>query len=180
MQLLKQENKKKSSILPLFAVGTFGLNIFALLVLMFHSSMLQQLSKQLTPQSLVQLADGRAITADPRQNLERYPDTIRRFVGETMTLMLTWSKQQPPETIWEISSELLTNDVKQKLQSEIINTNTVNQFENRGSESVLIIQRISQPVKVDNGKWKVELQGNQLIFNNSDRLGNRSHLINKS
>ncbi|MGJ5674497.1 MAG: hypothetical protein ACR9NN_12930 [Nostochopsis sp.] len=178
MQLLKQENKKKSSILPLFAVGTFGLNIFALLVLMFHSSMLQQLSKQLTPQSLVQLADGRAITADPRQNLERYPDTIRRFVGETMTLMLTWSKQQPPETIWEISSELLTNDVKQKLQSEIINTNTVNQFENRGSESVLIIQRISQPVKVDNGKWKVELQGNQLIFNNSDRLG-KSFAFNK-
>ncbi|PMB07682.1 hypothetical protein CI592_08965, partial [Fischerella thermalis CCMEE 5328] len=116
MQLLKQENKKKSSILPLFAVVTFGLNIFTLLILMFHGSMLQQLGKQLTPRSLVQLADGRAITVDPTQNLERYPETIRRFVGETMTLMLTWSQEQPPETIWEISSELLTNDVKQKFQ----------------------------------------------------------------
>ncbi|TBR61143.1 hypothetical protein BLD44_001035 [Mastigocladus laminosus UU774] len=171
MQLLKQENKRKSSILPLFAVGTFGLNIFALLILMFHSSMLQQLSQQLTPRSLVQLADGRAITADPTGNLERYPDTIRRFVGETMTLMLTWSPQQSPEIIWEISSELLTNDLKQKFQSEVINPNTVNQFANRGAESVFIIQRISQPVKIANGKWRVELQGNQLIFNNSDRLG---------
>lgn len=178
MQLLKQENKKKSSILPLFAVVAFGLNIFTLLILMFHGSMLQQLSKQLTPRSLVQLADGRAITVDPTQNLERYPDTIRRFVGETMTLMLTWSKEQPPETIWEISSELLTNDVKQKLQSEIINGNTANQFENRGAESVFVIQRISQPVKIADGKWKVELQGNQLIFSNSDRLG-RAIAFNK-
>ncbi|MCX7592824.1 MAG: hypothetical protein N2235_03480 [Fischerella sp.] len=170
MQLFKSDNRK-TSILPLFAVGTFGLNILTLLILMFHGSMLQQLSRKLTPQSLVQLADGRAIAAAPTENLERYPQTIRRFVGETMTLMLTWSQQQQPETIWEITSELLTNDVKQKFQSEVINVNTTNQFENRGAESVLVIQRISQPQKIGDGKWKVELQANQLIFSNSDRLG---------
>jgi hypothetical protein len=91
MQLLKPENKK-SSILPLFAVGTFGLHLFTLLLLMFHGSMLQQLNRRLTPQSLVQLVDGRAITVDPKQNFERHPETIRRFVGETMTVTATATK----------------------------------------------------------------------------------------
>lgn len=170
MQFLQSENKK-NSFLPLFAVGTFGLNFITLLLLMFHGSILQQLSRRLAPQSLVQLADGRAITVDPQQDLERYPETVRRFVGETMTLMLTWSKQQPPEMVWEISSELLTNNVKQKLQSEFLNANTANKFETRGAESVFIIERISQPMKLGDGKWKVEMLGHQLIFSNSDRLG---------
>ncbi|RUR84624.1 hypothetical protein ACF3DV_20200 [Chlorogloeopsis fritschii PCC 9212] len=170
MQLLKRENNQKS-ILPLFAVGTFSLHILTLLLLMFHGTLLQQLSRRLTPQSLVQLADGRAITVDPSQNLERYPETIRRFVGQSMTLMLTWSQQQPPETVWEISSQLLAADAKQKIHSEVMNSNSANQFANRGAESVLIVQRISQPTKIEDGKWKVEMQANQLIFSNSDKLG---------
>lgn len=166
MQILKSENKK-SSILPLFAVATFGLHLLTLLVLFFHWSMLQQLQVRLTPQSLVQLADGHAITVDPKQNLERHPETIRRFVGETMTLMLTWSQQQQPKTVWEVSSELIANELQPKLQSEISPTENLS----KGTENVLVIERISQPTKIEDGKWKVEMFANQIIFTNSDRLG---------
>ena len=166
MQILKSENKK-SSILPLFAVATFGLHLLTLLVLFFHWSMLQQLQRRLTPQSLVQLADGHAITVDPKLNLEREPETIRRFVGETMTLMLTWSQQQQPKTVWEVSSELIANELQPKLQSEISPTENLS----RGTENVLVIQSISQPTKIENGKWKVEMFANQIIFTNSDKLG---------
>ncbi|MBW4572316.1 MAG: hypothetical protein KME31_31315 [Tolypothrix carrinoi HA7290-LM1] len=166
MQILKSENKK-SSILPLFAVATFGLHLLTLLVLFFHWSMLQQLQRRLTPQSLVQLADGHAITVDPKLNLERDPQTIRRFVGETMTLMLTWSQQQQPKTVWEVSSELIANELQPKLESEISPTENLS----RGTENVLVIQSISQPTKIEDGKWKVEMFANQIIFTNSDRLG---------
>ncbi|MGI8499848.1 MAG: hypothetical protein ACR2LR_01725 [Hassallia sp.] len=166
MQILKSENKK-SSILPLFAVATFGLHLLTLLVLFFHWSMLQQLQRRLTPQSLVQLADGRAITVDPKQNLERDPETIRRFVGETMTLMLSWSQQQQPKAVWEVSSELIANELQPKLQSEISPTENLS----KGTENVLVIQRVYQPTKIENGKWKVEMFANQIIFTNSDRLG---------
>jgi hypothetical protein len=166
MQILKSENKK-SSILPLFAVATFGLHLLTLLVLFFHWSMLQQLQRQLTPQSLVQLADGHAITVDPKPNLERHPETIRRFVGETMTLMLTWSQQQQPKTVWEVSSELIANELQPKLQSQISPTENLS----KGTENVLVIERISQPTKIEDGKWKVEMFANQIIFTNSDRLG---------
>jgi hypothetical protein len=172
MQLLKPENRKNNP-LPLLAIGTFGLHIFTLLLLIFHGSMLQQLGRQLTPQSLVQLVDGRTITADPQENLNRQPETIRRFVGETMSLMLTWSQQQPPPQVWEISSQLVADDFKQKLKSELTKLNPDSQFENfnRGAENVLVIQKISQPTEISNGKWKVEMLANQLIFNSYDRLG---------
>ncbi|MBW4686111.1 MAG: hypothetical protein KME40_13685 [Komarekiella atlantica HA4396-MV6] len=172
MQLLKPENKK-TSILPLLAVGTFGLHLLTLLLLVFHGSMLQQLSQQLTPQSLVQLIDGRAITVDPKQNLERQPETIRRFVGESISLMLTWSQQQPPKTVWDISSQLVAEDFKQKFQLELTNLNPESQFDsvNRGTENVLVIQRVSQPTKIGDGQWRVEILANQLVFSSSDRLG---------
>ncbi|MCC5619514.1 hypothetical protein LC605_31595 [Nostoc sp. CHAB 5836] len=179
MQLLKPENRKNNP-LPLLAVGTFGLHIFTLLLLIFHWSMLQQLGRQLTPQSLVQLVDGRTITADPQENLNRQPETIRRFVGETMSLMLTWSQQQPPSQVWEISSQLVADDFKQKLKSELTNLNPDSQFENvnRGAENVLVIQKISQPTEISNGTWKVEMLANQLIFNSYDKLG-KSTSFNK-
>ncbi|WP_138499371.1 hypothetical protein [Nostoc sp. PA-18-2419] len=172
MQIFKSENKK-SNALPLLAVATFGLNVLSLLLLIFNGSMLQQLGRQLAPQSLVQLVDGRVITGDPEQNLERQPETIRRFVGESMSLMLTWSQQQPPTTVWEISSQLVANDFKEKLKSQLINLNPDRQFENvnRGSENVLVIQKISQPIKISNGRWKVEMFANQLTFTSYDKLG---------
>ncbi|QLE50582.1 hypothetical protein FD724_22460 [Nostoc sp. C057] len=172
MQLLKPENKRNSP-LPLLAVGTFGLHVLTLLLLIFHGSMLQQLSRQLTPQSLVQLVDGRTITVDAQPNLERQPETIRRFVAETMSLMLNWSQQQPPTQVWEITSQLVADDFKQKLKSEITNLNPDSQFENvsRGTENVLVIQKISQPTEISKGNWKVEMFANQLIFSGYDRLG---------
>ncbi|OUL33220.1 hypothetical protein BV372_17165 [Nostoc sp. T09] len=172
MQLLKSENKK-TSILPMFAVGTLGLHVLTLLVLMFHWTILQRLNRQTTLQSLVQLIDGRAITVDPQENLERYPEAIRRFVGETMTLMLTWSQQQPPKTVWEISSQLVTEDFQPKLAAEITNLIPGKQLENfnKSTEQILVIQRISQPTQVAPGKWRLQMVANQLIFHGSDRLG---------
>lgn len=172
MQLLKPENRKNSP-LPLLAVGTFGLHVFTLLLLIFHGSMLQQLGRQLTPQTLVQLVDGRTITVDAQPSLERQPEAIRRFVGETMSLMLTWSQQQPPTQVWEITSQLVADGFKPKLKSEITNLNPDSQFENvnAGAENVLVIQKISQPTEIGNGNWKVEMFANQLVFNSYDRLG---------
>ena len=167
-----KENQKKN-LLFLFGLGTFGLNFVILLLLFFHETMLQQLSQQLVPQSLVELADGRVISADPETNLERQPETIRRFIGETMTLMLTFSSKQPQNEVLEISSALLMDRFKSKFKTEIMKLNKINQVtsNNRSTESVLVIERISQPINIGVGEWKVEIQANQLIFSGSDLLG---------
>jgi hypothetical protein len=73
----------------------------------------------------------------------------------------------------EISSALLTDRFKVRFQTEIMKLNKKNQVtsNNRSTESVLIIERISQPIKIGVGEWKVEIRANQLIFSGSDLLG---------
>ena len=103
--------------------------------------------------------------------MKRHPETIRRFVGETMTLMLTWSQKQPPITAWEISSQLLANNLRTKFQEEITKLSPTGKFINNQSEYILLVQRISQTEKIGNGKWKVEMLANQLNFSGSNNLG---------
>lgn len=171
MQLYNQKTKK-ANILPLFVVATFSLNVLTLLLLMFHGSMLKRLGGQL-PQSLVQLTDGRAITVESQEYSERNLETIRRFVGQTMTLMFTWSEKQPPQRVWQLTSELLSGDVKPKLEAEVIQTTPREILENRisGAESVLLIRRISQPEEVGNGEWKLEITANRLFLTGNNRSG---------
>jgi len=173
MRLINQENHK-TNILPLLTVATFGLHLFTLLLLMFDGSLLQQLGRKSTAPSLVQLADGSTLKVEPKQNLERNPETIRRFVGETMTLMFTWSQKQQPRTVLQsISSELVADGFRKKFDLQMNSLNTGSQFENisRGTENVLVLQRVSQPTKIGDGKWKVEIFANSLNFGISSQLG---------
>ncbi|MEA5596076.1 hypothetical protein [Rivularia sp. UHCC 0363] len=159
-------DKNQTNIVPLFAIGTLSLHLFTLLLLMFHGRMLQQVKRQSVPQILVQLADGRVITADAKNNLERDRQTIRRFIGESMTLMLTWSQKQSSTVVWNVTSELLRNDFKREF------TERFNNFELESpEENVLVIQKISQPEVISEGKWKVEIFANRLIFSRGDNLG---------
>ncbi|MGH8001848.1 MAG: hypothetical protein ACREPR_21075 [Brasilonema sp.] len=163
--MLLNKKTKKTNILPVFVVATFGLHVLTILLLMFHQNMLKRLTGQL-PQSLVQLINGRAITVDSQENLERNPETIRRFVGETMTLMFTWSDKQPLQAVWQASSELVSGDVRRKFEIETTQGIPQNVLANAGAkaESLLLIRRISQPEKIADGQWQLEIVANRLIF----------------
>jgi hypothetical protein len=167
--MLFNQKKNNTSILPVFVVATFVLNVLTILLLMYHQSMLKRLSGQL-PQSLVQLVDGRAITIDSQENLERNPETIRRFVGETMTMMFTWSDKQPSSIVWQATSELLSGDVRRKFELETTQGIPKGVLANAGgnAESLLLIRRISQPEKIADGQWQLEIIANRLIFAGSN------------
>jgi hypothetical protein len=171
MHLFNQP-KNKFNILPTFAVATFGLHLLALGVLMFHGSMLQRLGGKL-PQSLIQLIDGRAITVTSQDSLERNPETIRRFVGEIMTLMFTWSEKMPPQYVWDTTSIMLSSNLQQKFQSEFLEGIPVKNTANTppGTESLFIIRTISQPEQTADGQWLVEIIANRIIFTRYDKGG---------
>lgn len=159
-------DKNQTNIVPLFAIGTFSLHLLTLILLAFHGGMLQQIKRKSVLQTLVQLEDGKVITADGKSNLERNQQTIRRFVGETMALMFTWSAKQSSSVVWDVTSDLLSNDFKSKFATQFHN------FELESPEqNVLAIQKISQPEIIEDGKWKVEISGNRLIFTRGDNLG---------
>ncbi|MEM7553906.1 MAG: hypothetical protein AAF378_07365 [Cyanobacteria bacterium P01_A01_bin.84] len=172
MRSLKTQNIN-TNIIPLFVVATFGLHLLTFLILMFHSKMLQQVKKKSLPETLVQLADGRAIAVDAQKNFQRNPRTIQRFVGETMTLMFTSSDKLPTKVVWQISSQLLSEKYQQTLKSQNKSLYLENELKkiSKGKESVFIINNISPPVEISPGKWKVQISARRLIFRNYDKLG---------
>ncbi|MBF2063255.1 MAG: hypothetical protein IGS39_02305 [Calothrix sp. C42_A2020_038] len=166
MRLISQP-KNKHNIFPLFAITTFGLNALTLLLLIFHSSILKTVNTQL-PASLVQLVDGRAITVDPQENLERQPEIIRRFVGETLTLMFTWSEKQSPLIVWQNTSSLLSEELRQKFESEYIQiSGLAGATVANNIESLFIIKQVTQPEKINDGKWQIKISANRIFFRNN-------------
>lgn len=171
MRLINQQ-RNKFNILPLFAVATLGLNLVTLAILMFHNSILQTLGGKL-PQSLAQLVDGRAITLDSQENLERHPETIRRFVGESLTLMFTWSNKQPPNIVWSASSLLLSDNLRRRFESEFLQGIPVNNAATPPAdlESLFVIKTISQPKQIGNGRWQIDILANRITFTRYDKSG---------
>ncbi len=173
MQLL---NPKKSTrnILPIFVVATFSVHFISFLVLMFHWSMLQKFTNQQV-QGFVQLVDGRAIAVGSQEYLERHPQTIVRMVGETLTLMFTASDKQPALAVWQTTSQLLSDNLQQKLQPEITQANPANNRNNTNTniESLLLLQSISKPEKIAEGKWQIDVIANRLVFTATNRSGEK-------
>ncbi len=166
-------NKNNTNLIPLFVIGTFSLHLLTVLVLTFHNTMLQQVKRKTLPETLVQLFDGRTIAVAATGNLERNQQTISRFVGEAMTLMFTSSKNLPPPLIEEIIYPLLSEELRQKLNSKDNNIGFNNKQKRnlRNTENVLVIQKISQPEKISNGNWKVNILANRLIFKGKEKTG---------
>lgn len=166
MRFIHQPQTSTSkNILPLFTVLIFGINLLALTLLIFNASMLNGITSRL-PQVLGQLADGRGITLTPQPHSQRHPESIRRFVGETLTLMFTWSKNHPPQTVLNFSLGLLAQNLRNRFLSEI-------SPEGRGDniESVFLIQSISQPQELKTGVWQLTVNGRRIVFLNQDKNG---------
>lgn len=171
MQLL-ENSKYKYQLFPLFVLTTLGINAIALLLLMFHGTLLAQIKNQ-NPSTLVQLEDGRAIAVTATDHQERTPKTIRRFVGESLTFTLTWSESIPLENIWNASQAFINPEFYRSFRQKTEKTILGKSFQGNlnGINTVLVVQSISQPEKVVSGKWKVKVLANLLVFKNSDRQG---------
>ncbi|MBE9215301.1 hypothetical protein IQ247_22000 [Plectonema cf. radiosum LEGE 06105] len=165
MHLINQPNKKQSNILPLFTVAIFSVNLLALGLLIFNASMLNRITNYF-PQVLGQLVDGKAISFAPQEYHQRHPESIRRFVGESLTLMFTWSKKQSPETVLNFSSQLVSKNLGNKFISEI---NPEGNGEN--IESFFIIESISSPEKIKPGIWQLNVNARRVFFLNKDMNG---------
>jgi hypothetical protein len=195
MQILKE---KKNRVFPVFVLVTLLVQGGILLTTMFELILTHRLASRPTP-NLVQLIDGRAVKVAPQAYLAREPETIRRFVNETMTLMFSWSGTLPPATVEEAKSpqpdpgiEVQTKDKKSAkvatatweasfalseefrkpfvLKLAELTPNTI--FQGQGSQGLLVIRRISDPQVVEPGTWKVALIANLILFNRQDQVGN--------
>lgn len=190
--MVRMLQERRKDILPLFVLVTFVTEIFVILLLLFQGSLINQLNQK-DPPSLVQLVDGKPLQVGPMEHMERTPETIRRFVGETMSLMMNWSGALPAETIeeskvprpdpgmpvsgkrittatWQ-ASFALSEDFRREFVEKLAQLTPPDVFANR-TQVVLIVRNISNPEKVSEGRWRVSMVASAVVFGkNADALG---------
>lgn len=165
------------------------LTVFGLLLLYGNYSRLAQKP----PPSLVQLSSGEALTVAPLGSKERTPEVVKRFTVNTLTLLMNWSGKLPSEettrptldpgvdlktidgkgkvttAAWQGSFALAEDFRKEFLQK--LATLTPSGVFTGNTQVVLVPLEVQNPVKIDEGQWKVTIVANLMVFSQSNNLG---------
>jgi len=187
--------KRNTHYLPLFVLGSVGLQVVILMGLFFQARALGRLSRQDVP-TLVQMQDGQAIRVSPMGSRERTPETIRRFVNDTLVLMFNWSGSLPATTAEEAAqpradpglpievergkrniataswqaSFALSEDFRQDFLKRVAELTPPGVFTGT-SQVVMVINHVGNPESVGEGRWKVAVVAHLYVFNEANALG---------
>jgi hypothetical protein len=192
-----QRQKGNASQLNLFGMFVFsalGLGILNLLILLGLFASLNRLSQK-APPSLVQTVDGRSIVTNAMESKERTPIVIRRFTIDTMTMLLSASGKLPPTadkpnpsadagvairlpnqterrvstSTWQ-SSFALSEDFRASALQGISELMVPEAFTGQ-AQVVLIPQTLSEPEKIGEGQWKVNMIANLVTIASGNPQG---------
>jgi len=182
-----QRQKGNASQLNLFGMFVFGalaLGILNLLLLLGLFATLNRLSQK-APPSLVQTVDGRSIVTNAMESKDRTPIVIRRFTIDTLTMLLSASGKLPPTadkptiqtadagiairlpnkterrvstSTWQ-SSFALSEDFRASALQGISELMVPEAFTGQ-AQVILVPQTLSEPEKIGEGQWKVNLIAN--------------------
>ncbi|WP_083887221.1 hypothetical protein [Nodosilinea nodulosa] len=185
MQLLNRSRRFHSSdILPLFVLGTLGIQGLLLVMTLLNTARINHLAHRPVP-SLVQLVDGHSISTEAVDPNQRTPEVIQQFVKTAMGLMFTWNSQgQTTDTAtaasapaaqgvpvnhgrittasWQ-ASFALKEDFRTAFLDQVAAITPPGIFSG-SAQSVLTIETISTPKELQAGYWQVDIVANLLIF----------------
>jgi hypothetical protein len=131
--------------------------------------------------ALVQLNNGSTIDIKAQQDKERDPIVIQRFIESTLGSMFTWSGYLPPQNMqeatnpkldpgvdvpgkaggkvptaaWQNSFALSSDFQNPFLQQISLLTQKFGALQGQPAQSILNIEHMGIPVKVESGSWKV-------------------------
>ncbi|MEO0488014.1 MAG: hypothetical protein AAFZ49_00475 [Cyanobacteria bacterium J06659_2] len=187
--------KRNTHYLPLFVLGSVGLQLLILCFLFLQAGALSRLSRQEAP-TLVQMQDGQAIRVAAMGSHERTPETIRRFVNDTLVLMFNWSGSLPAATAEEANqpqpdpglpvevergkrniataswqaSFAFSEDFRQDFLMRVAELTPPGVFAGT-TQVVMVVTHISEPEEVGDGRWKVDVVAHLYVFNEDNALG---------
>jgi len=189
MRVLDRKGQSKDLIGGAVLV-TVGLQGVILVMLLFQGSKINQLENKEIP-SLVQLTDGKVIQVSALESKQRTPQVLKRFTSETMTGLFNWSGTLPGNTNTSIpqkdpgvevkggkrittstwrSGFALEESFRRAFLTELSELTPADVFSG-GSQVVLVIRYLRDPVEIEKGKWKIGVVADLLIFRRGDRLG---------
>ncbi|MEM8804449.1 MAG: hypothetical protein AAGF01_00155 [Cyanobacteria bacterium P01_G01_bin.38] len=187
--------KRNTHYMPLFVLGSVGLQLLILVILFLQAGALSRLSRQ-PPPTLVQMQDGEAIRVSAMGSKDRSPETIRRFVNDTLVLMFNWSGSLPATTAEEASqpktdpglpveveqgkrkvataswqaSFAFSEDFRQEFLQRVAELTPPDVFAG-GTQVIIVVNHVSEPEIAGEGRWKVDMVSHLYVFNEANALG---------
>ena len=182
---LKTAKKKQdaAALTHLVVMGSCGATLF-LQLLLFGA--FAKLANQPAP-SLVQLQTGEAVAVGAMGNQDRHPETIKRFVADSLILLMSWHNQLPAQrdangTLLPAGTdpgmEISVRGKTQRLTSpayqasfvfdeafrqelvELLANSTPKEVFTGQIQSLLTFQAITEPEEIEPGRWQLSVVGN--------------------
>jgi hypothetical protein len=187
-------NASQLNLFGMFVFSSLGLGILNLLILIALFASMNRLSQK-APPSLVQTVDGRSLVTNAMESKERTPIVIRRFTIDTMTMLLSASGKLPSTadkpnpsadagvairlpnqterrvstSTWQ-SSFALSEDFRASALQGISELMVPEAFTGQ-AQVVLIPQTLSEPEKIGEGQWKINLIANLVTIASGNPQG---------
>lgn len=193
----KQNRFSKTDGLGLFIVGTFGLHVLTCLGLILLYGSYSRLAQK-APPSLVQLETGKAVPVAPLGNQERTPKVVLNFVASTLTAMMNWSGIIPPASVEQATKPVpdpgveiqakglarrgkiataawqagfaLSEDFRKEFLAKLADITPAGVFTGN-TQVALVPLEIQPPQKIAEGKWKIRMVANLMVFDKGNNLG---------
>jgi hypothetical protein len=188
MQIL---NRKEINYTPILIISNTALLILLFLITIVDSGRLGKLANAKSP-TLVELNDGTSVRVGQIGHNDRTKQAITDFVGKSMMGLLSWNALPKADDTdptkkpvldsgvqagdkkittgaWA-SGFSLSEDFRGPFLQELGQLTPQNVF-NGGSQSALIVRNISEPRQVGEGKWRVDMVANLVIFSQGDLVG---------
>jgi hypothetical protein len=190
LEQIKQQ-KAQRDFLALLNLGAIAISSISLLFLLMLFVMYFKLANRPVP-SLVQLADGQAITTRALGNKERSPVVIQRFVTDSLMLLMSWQQKIPSADIAPDGSPVFVNDPGMEVKGqnkegrittrafqasfafseefrqdliEMLAIMTPPDVFTGQVQTALVFQAVTEPELVETGEWRISVVGNLIQSN---------------
>jgi hypothetical protein len=188
-----------SHVLTLFVLATLGLQGLLFLQTTFNTIWIARLARRPAP-TLVELVDGRSVRVGAEASWFRSGQAIQTFVSQIATMLFSASgtlesnravvkstlkpaldsgvelsghnfrgKRKVTTAAWS-ASFALSEDFRRSFLAELAQITPAGVFSGT-TQTVLVIERLSEPEPIEAGKWKLKMIANLYIFTGGDRLG---------
>lgn len=188
-------DRKESSLIPIFIFISTLLQLVLLLVTIITFGKIDRIEGRKIP-NLVELADGTTARVIPLADNQRSPQAISAFVGRIMLGLMSWNallqssldtgsaspilKPQLDEGVligdkkvttatWAASFGV-SEDFRLEFLTELARLTPQEVFTGK-TQSLLLFRHLSEPQKIADGRWKLDLVANLVIFENGRQQG---------
>ncbi|WP_013320634.1 hypothetical protein [Gloeothece verrucosa] len=188
-----------SNVLTLFVLATLGLQGLLFLQTTFNTIWIAKLARKPSP-TLVELVDGRSVQVGAQASLYRSPQAIQYFTSQITSMLFSASgtlqgndkvptstlkptldpgvelsgnsfrgKRKVTTAAWE-ASFALSEDFRSTFLPLLAEITPVGVFSGT-TQTVLVIDHLSEPEPIEAGKWKLKMIANLYFFTGGDPEG---------